>query len=729
MSSARPSLPPRPCPVCGRPVRPLRAGAVILLEDGFRFLCDAQCRDRFRQGERDHEANRHLPEAQTPRASTPLPPRPRRRASPSTESTAAHQALSLPRSPPPWLGLGASVLGFVLAWFAHNPYAAGLSTLGTLAAAGEALRLSWAARQETGWLAWSFPSLGVVLALLAAWTAEPDPRLLYVGGAVAGAAVVTRAWLDAHANQPLAAIVSLLVARMPGVARVPQPSEDWAVEVATDRVDVARVRAGQSVLVGAGEGVPVDGVVEAGEAWALLHPSTRTPVRRVPGDPLLAGATITEGEVRVLATRVGADRALVRPIGFGEGAGRRAARLTNLASRAARVAGPLALLAAGAAAALALGGGASGPLSAAAAVLLAAPLVALRRASESPYVAAAASAAERGITFGSARELDRAGRTAVAALCTHGTITEGEPEVVEIASVGDAEWSRVAALVAGAESAVEAHSIAGAVNRFCDNRGIEPIPVRRAQLAPGRGITAVTPEGESLVVGNRGLLISEGVSVAVADADATRSEERGHSVIFVATEGRARAVISLRDEERLGARAAVQRLIDLGIEAVLLSGDHRGTIEALAAQLDITHVKAELLPEERGKEVKRLRETGGVVAVVGRSGRDDMALEAADVAVVLGAAGAADGERAVSLTSDDVRDAAAALWLARATRQAAWRSTALALAGGGAIVGFSILGSTAPGLAALMALGVDTYVLPTAARLLRRIELRLPARG
>src|SRR5690606_18098970 len=165
-------------------------------------------------------------------------------------------------------------------------------------------------------------------------------------------------------------------------------------------------------------------------------------------------------------------------------------------------------------------------------------------------------------------------------------------------------------------------------------------PVRRATFSPGRGVTAVAPSGQPLVIGNRGLLLEAGVSVAVADADAARAEERGHTVVFVGLDGRVRALISLRDEDRVGARAAVQRLIDLGIEVVLVSGDHRGTVEALARHLDITHVKAELLPDEQGAEIRRLRETGGVVAVVGRPGHDDAALGAADVPVVLGAAGA-----------------------------------------------------------------------------------------
>ncbi|MEQ9701402.1 MAG: HAD family hydrolase, partial [Sandaracinaceae bacterium] len=498
------------------------------------------------------------------------------------------------------------------------------------------------------------------------------------------------------------------------------------VVVESEEVNASRVRTGQEIVAGEGEVLAVDGVVQAGEAFVLLHPASRTPVRRSAGQPLLAGARVVEGEVRVLATRVGDDRALVRPRTFGDVGSGRAASLTKLAARVGRWGGLAALL--GAVASLFVAAGLVEQLAAAAAVLLAAPLIAIRRASDSPYVAAAATAAERGIVFASARTLDRAGRASVGALCTHGTITEGEPEVVEVHTFGDEDWKPLVALVAGAESAAEGHPIASAVFRFCGSRGIEPASVRRADFKAGRGVTAVAPSGEALVAGNRALLLEEGVSVAVADAHATRAEERGHTVVFVGTGGRVRAVMSLRDEDRIGARAAVQRLIDLGIEVVLISGDHRGTVEALAKPLDITHVKAELLPDEQGAEVRRLRETGGVVAVVGRP-TDHAALEAADVPVLLGAAGLPESDRSIALTSDDVRDASAALWLAAAARRAAWRGTLAAALGGGFLVLLAALGVAGPAFAAVLALGVDAYALPSAARLLRRIELRLPARG
>lgn len=735
MEQVRPTLEERPCPVCGSSVEPLRAREVVLLEDGFRFLCDADCRRRFSEGERDHDAARRLARTEASpkrkRAPTPAPPMPRARASPEDRS-AAYRALERPSDPPPWLGLAAAGLGLVLAALATHPIVAVLGVLAVGGAVAHALVRGWAAKSEVGWLGWLLPPAGALLAAVAALVARSpgdDPRLWLAGASVAAATVVVRTWLDARSSRPVRDIVRSLSARMPLLVRVPRPSDEWATEVAWDEVPVEKVRTGEEILVGEGEVVAVDGVVKAGEAYVLLYPAARIAVRRVSGDPILAGAVITDGAVRVLASRVGDERALVRPRTFGELSAGRPAALTRSAGRILRWGGLGALVGGGAALLFAMGSGLAMQLAAVAAVLLASPFVSVRRASAAPYEAAGATAAERGITFADARSLDRAGRTGVAALCAHGTVTEGEPEVVEIHSIDGAPWEPIVALVAGAEAIAEDHAIARAVRRFCEHRSIEPSPVRLASFFPGKGVTATTLDGDPLVVGNRALLLAEGVSVAVAEADATRAEEQGHTVLFVGFDGHARAIISLRDEDRPGARAAVQRLIDLGVEVVLVSGDHRGTVEALARRLDISHVKAELLPDERGKGVEHLRETHGLVAAIGRPGHDDEALEAADVPIALGAAGAVEGERGVSLSGDDVRDAAAALWLARAARRAAWRGTLVAALGGGTVVVLAATGIAVPAVAALLALGIDAYSLPSASRLLRRIELRLPARG
>ena len=645
--------------------------------------------------------------------------------SPSTGS-----ASSRPPVGRPWLGITLAGAAALIGAVATSPVVAVLSAVLTCGAAGVALHINRAARTEVGWLAWGLGPSGVMLAAIAAVSATYADALSWpaLTGAAA-AAMVGRSWLDERAKEPVRAVVAALSSRLPSTVRLPIEHEISPTEVTQREVETDSIRAGEEVLAVEGETVAVDGVVKAGEAWAYLYPSARSPVRREAGDALLAGARIAEGAVRILANRVGGDRAMARPAKFGDESARAGAPVTRFAARLARWGGVAALLGAGSALALAEGSGAGGPLSAAAAALIAAPLLSIRRAAELPLLAAAAIAADRGIVFHSARVLDTAGRVTVVALATRGTVTERKLDVVEVHTMDGAAPEPLIALAAAAEACADGHPIAKAILDFAEDRGVAPESVRRVTFVPGRGVTALAPGGEPLVIGNRQLLLDEGVSVAVADEEAARAEERGHRAIFFGLAGRVRAVISLQDAVRPGARAAVQRIFDLHVEVVLLSGDHRPTVEALARTLDVANVRAELLPEDRGTEVRRLRETGAVVAAIGLPADDDAALAAADVPIVLGAAGSATSERVVALATDDVRDAAAALWIAKAARAGAWRSVLGSTVAGTLVVAAAAIGVAVPAVAGLFGVAVDAFALPAGARLLRRIALRVPARS
>lgn len=638
----------------------------------------------------------------------------------------------------PWTASGVGLLAAALI-FGVIPGPLPLQVLSALASCGVAsitLRLSRPLRDEIGWLPWLLGPLGAILAAVAALGARmEDPQAWggLVGAGVAAGAVLARAWIDRHAGGPVVQAIDRLRTPVPETVAVPLEDDHQPLGMAVRRIPTTDVRTGEQVLALEGEVVAVDGVVQAGEALALLHPGAHAPARRRPGDPMLAGARIVEGDVRLLVTRVGEHRGLARPALFRTGAGpaREAAPLGRLGVQLVRWGGLATTVGAvgGLAAPLASGvEGLSSPLTAAAAVLIAAPLVAVRRATETPWMAAGAAAGERGIIYASARAVDAAARATVVALSTHGTITEDAPEVIEIQRVDDdTDPDALLALIAGAEAAVD-HPMAHAIRRYAQRRRVHPASVRRATYAPGRGATAVGPADERIVVGNRQLLLDEGISVAVADAEALHAEERGHTVLFVAVDERVRALLILRDEARFGARAAIQRLYDMDLEVVLVSGDHRSTVEALAAQIDVSHVRAELMPEERGPEVRRLREHGGPVAVVGHH-RDEAALSGADVPVVLHGAGSPAGERGVGVASDDVRDGVAALWIARAARTEAWRTTVGAVTGGVVLVAGAAVGWLTPAVVGLLTVALDGWALPTGARLLRRISLRVPTRS
>jgi P-type E1-E2 ATPase len=248
---------------------------------------------------------------------------------------------------------------------------------------------------------------------------------------------------------------------------------------------------------------------------------------------------------------------------------------------------------------------------------------------------------------------------------------------------------RVLSLAAGAETA-STHPFAAAILRAARARGVRADHVRNATVHAGLGITALASTGERLVVGGRAIMLEEKIGGAMADARVSELEAQGCSVLLVALGDRLVGLIALQDGLRAGARATVQKLLDAGIEPVLLSGEARETCETISRALDIDHVRPEVLPADRGAEVRALAEGGGVISVIGHPAMDDGALGAADVAVAMGAAGSTPGEWAIALASDDVRDAADALAIPHATRKRVW--TAIGL-------------GAAPGFVALLAIG------------------------
>lgn len=722
----RPELPRRSCPVCGSQVDPLRAGEVLLFDGGFQYLCGASCRKRYLDGERLHQNAWQPGVEDEPTAKRKL--------------SFAHDYLAgLARDRPEsgwsdplarvrWGGVAAVCCAALAGFFSASIPAAITSAAFTALAAGAALWASWPAVKDVGWLAWALGPAGACAAAVGAAHAIVQGSGSWLGlegAALAGAAMVARAWFDAEASAPVARAVQSLRELLPLTTRVPGKG-GLGPAVSMEEVPTENVRTGEEVFALQGDKLAVDGVVQTGEALALLYPTSRTAVSRVAGDPLIAGSKIVRGAVRVLASRVGEQRALARPESFGKGAGRDAALVARVAEVVSRWGGLATIGLALSVIAVTDSGGVAAKLCAAGAVLLAAPLLAIRRAAESPLVAASAAAASRGIVYRDANALDLAGRTAVVAMSPNGTLTEGQPQVLEVHALEANMVESLVALAAGAEEAAGSDPVAVAVQEYARRHGIAPAPVRRATHLAGRGVTATAAGGESLLIGNRKLLLDEGVSVAAADAAATAAEDQGRTAIFIALANRVRAVFTLQDSLRPGARAAIQRLLDQRIEIALLTGDQRGSVEKLATDLDIAHIKAGLLPEERAKEVKLLRDAGGKVAAIGRLQVDAAVLAASDISIALDAAGSTAGEYTVMLATNDIRDAAAALWIARAARDGALGATTVAAVAFALIVAAAATGLIVPAIAATLAVAVDAYGVGAGARLLKRINLRIP---
>jgi len=438
------------------------------------------------------------------------------------------------------------------------------------------------------------------------------------------------------------------------------------------------LRPGEEIVVESGESLPVDATITAGSAQVLPWFGATTPTTRREGDAIVAGALVESGRLRAVVGWAGFDRAFMR---LTNDPRRRAdvfapmARLGRLiAERAAPVVAGFAALAAYAANAdnlqfLLLAVGVLGAI--------AQPGVA--EIGGLHVARGVLDSLRRGIVFRTAAGFERAGSVTATAFAARGTLLLGEPEVANIEAFSALTAEQVLALVSGAESG-ESHPLATAVLRAARARGVRPDGVRSPSIQPGLGVTAVAASGQALVVGTRGLMLRERISVASAEARITDLETMGRSVLLVALGGRLVGLVGLQDGLRPGARAAVQHLLDVNVEPVLLSGDARETCEAIGRALDIDHLRPEIPPNERGDEIRRLADSGAVVAVVGRSPADDSALAAADVSIALSAAGSSTAEWNVQLASDDVRDAAYAVRLAHDTRREARLGLALTLA-------------------------------------------------
>lgn len=755
--STRPSKGRDACSKCGTPVDPLRAARVRLIGTRFFYFCSQSCAEAFSE-----EDLRSSPPPTAPRevASSPPPGRaaappeaeaePKTRPSkslppPAPEETHAVPTRAVPthavptreeaaaaatrRDAPAARQPGASKKGPSDAFLLRTALIASLSSLTLLLA----LESVW-----TLVVRLCLTLLGVALLLVAAVRASRGPRAprwFEVVAAPLGASVITCVLLglndDAAAQgvslagaSLLAAVLCALLLRRRGRAveeRIQAIRQ--GLSHATSRlqggqllpVEADQLGAGEDIVIHAGETVPADVTVTSGRAevnpW--LGATVVRPVE--PGDTLYAGARLSSGQLRATVRWTGHDRHWLRLLSDPL---RRVDTHAPLALLGRKAAHQGALLGALAAVGVGLVVGSESSLIALWAVALAGAfynpahgLGALRA------LLTVLDLLDRGVVAKSAQVVDVAGRISTAVFCARGTLLMGEPELSHLESFGNLRNEEVLSLVVGAEQ-YGRHPVAVAVSRAARARGIRPDAVRTPVTLPGLGVTAVTSDGKPLAVGSRSLMLKERISIARVEDRIAEIEASGRTVLLVAVAQKLVGLVALQDGLRPGARAAVQHLLDAGIEPVLLSGDARQTCEALGKSIDIEHIRPEVLPNERGTEIERLKSGGATVAVVGRSPSDDVALSAASVSIALPSPGSRSTEFDVELASDEVQTAAVALFQAHRGRRQALKGLALLLAGA-VVSSLLVLAASMPpalvpflGIVALLLADVTSFAPP-----------------
>jgi Cu+-exporting ATPase len=473
--------------------------------------------------------------------------------------------------------------------------------------------------------------------------------------------------MEARAKRQTSAALRGLAALQPKTARVVRGGAEVDVPV-------EEVRGGETVVVRPGERVPVDGTVVSG--GSAVDESMLTgeplPVEKKPGDAVIGGTINRTGAFRLTATTLGADSVLAQIVRLMRDAQGSRAPIQRLADRISAVFVPVVLslaivtfvawyLAADAAPGVRA-------FAAAVAVLIIACPCAMGLAVPTAVMVATGKGAELGMLIKGGEALQRAGDVSVVVLDKTGTVTEGRPSVTDVvvAEGAGVDAREMLRLVASLEAQSE-HPLADAIVRRAADDGLALSPVEAFDTVTGQGAVGAV-EGHAVAVGNGRLLASYAVDAAPVAAEAERLAGEAKTPVLVAIDGRFAGVLAVADPVKATSADAVARLRRMGLEVVMLTGDHERTARAVAAQAGIERVVAGVLPEGKVAEVRRLQEGGAVVAMVGDGINDAPALAQADVGIAIGTGTDVAIEASdVTLMRGDLRGVAAAIALSRRT--------------------------------------------------------------
>ena len=489
---------------------------------------------------------------------------------------------------------------------------------------------------------------------------------------------------------------------------------DGAEEV----VDVVSLRHGDLMVVRPGEKVPTDGVVVEGRSAVdeSMLTGESAPVEKAPGDEVV-GATVNAGGLLVVrATRLGADTALARIVRLVEAAQGSRAPIQRLADRVSAVFVPVVLvIAAGALAGHLVAGASFGSaLVAAVAVLIIACPCALGLATPTAIMVGTGRGASLGVLIKGGEVLEAARSVDVMVLDKTGTLTEGRMRLSAVE--GHPDGLRLAAAV----EAGSGHPVAMAVVAGARDRGVSVPAVADMQERPGRGVTGRV-EGREVVVGRASLLAESGLAVPAELADtASRLEASGATTFYVGWDGAARAVLGVADTVRAEAADVVRALAALHIDVLMITWDNQRRARAVAAAAGVERVLAEVLPEDKVAEVRRLQDSGLRVAMVGDGVNDAPALAQADLGIAIGGGTDVAIEASdVTLLGADLRGVLTALHLSRRTYRVIRQNLFWAFAYNVAMIPLAAAGLLNPELAGLAMAASSVSVVGNSLRLRR----------
>ena len=506
----------------------------------------------------------------------------------------------------------------------------------------------------------------------------------FESAALLTAFIILGRWLEALTRGRTSEAIRKLMKLQPKTARVVREGRE--VEILAEEVEI-----GDLILVRPGEGVPVDGLVKDG--YSAVDESMLTgeslPVEKRGGDSVIGGTLNKTGAFRFEATRGGKGTALAQIIKLVEDAQASKAPIQKLADW---VAGHFILGVHMLAVAVfvfwfffgyrtffdpnsafilspyKLGeiGVFGFSLLLSVTVLVISCPCAVGLATPSAMMAGTGKAAEYGVLFKGAEAIEKASKLQTIVFDKTGTLTRGEPSLTDVTVTSGVDEPTLLRLAGGAEKNSE-HPLGEAIVRGAETRGVQLQDADSFNSIPGHGVEAQVL-GRAVLLGNRKLMAEREVDFADLMAEAERLEAEGKTVMFIAADRRPAGLIAVADTLKEHSAEAIHRLHKMGIETVMITGDNRRTAEAIARQVGIDRVLAEVLPQDKASEVRQLQALGKKVAMVGDGVNDAPALAQSDVGMAIGSGTDVAKETGdVILIKDDLRDVVVALEVARAT--------------------------------------------------------------
>jgi len=435
-------------------------------------------------------------------------------------------------------------------------------------------------------------------------------------------------------------------------------------------VPIEEVQAGDLVIVKPGQKIPVDGIVTGGDSSVdeSMITGESIPVEKKKGEKVI-GATLNKtGSFIFRATKVGAETALAQIIKLVEDAQGSKAPIQKLADKVSSYFVPAVLVIAVSSFAVwySLGMGFPFALTTFVAVLIIACPCALGLATPTAIMVGTGKGAENGILIKSAEALQRAQKTHIVVFDKTGTLTKGKPEVTDILP-GKGFSEKDLLMYAGVAEKRSEHPLGEAILQKATEMKIPLSDPQRFSAIAGHGLEA-RHKGKTILLGNRALMAGRNVSIEGVEASLQRLEEEGKTAMILAVNKKVAGVIAVADTLKEHSQEAVKMLHSQGIEVYMITGDNKRTAKAITAKVGIEHVLAEVLPQDKAREIRKLQQQGKKVAMVGDGINDAPALAQADIGIAVGSGTDVAIESAdVVLIRGDLRDVVRAMDLSRYT--------------------------------------------------------------